>query len=57
MNDKNNNNLLMSPSASYGRKVRLGDIVPIPMENAGEKLRSMGYISHEELVEHLSKFM
>jgi len=57
MNDKNNKNLLKSPSASYGRKVRLGDIVPIPMENADEKLRSMGYISHEELVERLSKYM
>ena len=50
-------NTLKSPAASYGSKVRLGDIVPIPMENADETLRSMGYVTHEDLVNHLSKHM
>ena len=56
MKEKKDNSL-KSPAASYGSKVRLGDIVPIPMENADETLHSMGYVTHEDLVNHLSKHM
>lgn len=52
--DKHN---LEEPAASYGRKVRIGDIVPEPMENMEETLKARGYISYEELVEHLSKYL
>ena len=52
--DKHN---LEEPAASYGRKVKIVDIVPEPMENMEETLTAMGYISYEELVEHLSKLV
>lgn len=55
--DNNKDKALKSPTASYGSKVRLGDIVPIPMENADETLRSMGYVTQEDLENHLSKYM
>ena len=50
-------NVLEEPAASYGRKIRLSDVAPQPMENMEERLRAMGYISHEEFVEHLSKYL
>lgn len=49
--DKHN---LEEPAASCGKKVKIGDIIPEPMENMEETLTAMGYISFEELVEHLS---
>lgn len=47
---------LEEPAVSYGRKVRLGDIAPQPLENLEETLRERGYISYEELAQHLSKY-
>ncbi|MBQ7708759.1 MAG: hypothetical protein IJT74_02415 [Bacteroidales bacterium] len=47
---------LEEPAVSYGRKVRLGDIAPQPLENMEETLRERGYISYEELAQHLSKY-
>ena len=54
--EKNKNNL-EEPAASCGKKVKIGDIIPEPMENMEETLKAMGYISYEELVEHLSKYL
>ena len=48
---------LEEPAVSYGRKVRIGDLVPEPMENMEEELRARGYISHEEFVERLSRYL
>lgn len=49
--------MLEEPVMAYGRKVRVGDLVPEPMENMEDELRSRGYISHEEFVERLSKYL
>ena len=48
---------LEEPSVAYGKKVRLGDLVPEPMENVEEVLRSRGYLSHEEVAEKFSEFL
>ena len=53
----NKDHYLEEPAVSYGRKVKIGEIVPEPMEHMEEVLRARGYISHEELVEHLSKHL
>ncbi len=55
MEDKKHS--LEEPLVSYGHKVRIGDLVPEPMENMEEELRSRGYISHEEFVERLSRYL
>lgn len=54
---ENKKQKLEEPVVAYGRKVRMGDLVPEPMENMEEVLRSRGYISHEEFVERLSKYL
>lgn len=54
---ENKKQKLEEPVVAYGRKVRMGDLVPEPIENMEEVLRSRGYISHEEFVERLSKYL
>ena len=49
--------ILEEPTVIYGRKIKMRDLIPIPMENMDEELRSRGYISHEEFLEGLSKYM
>ena len=55
MGDKKH--ILEEPAVFYGKKIKIRDIVPVPMENAEEYLRSQGYISFEELKENLSKYL
>ena len=40
MGDKKH--ILEEPAVSYGRKMKIRDIVPVPMENVEEYLRSQG---------------
>lgn len=56
MDDDNKNNL-EEPAAAYGQKCKLSEIEFQPMPNMMEALRKQGYITHEELVERLSKYL
>ena len=52
-----NNKTLEEPAAEYGRNLRAEEIVFQPMTNMMESLRSQGYITHDELVNRLSKYL
>ena len=49
--------ILEDPAASYGRKCKLSEIEFQPMHNMMGTMRKRGYITHEELVERLSKYL
>ena len=55
MDEKNHN--LEEPAASYGQKCKLSEIEFQPMSLMMETLRKQGYITHEELVARLSKYL
>jgi hypothetical protein len=52
--DKNN---LESPSAPYGRIVRVGDLQFEPVDNLDESLRAQGYITLEDFKNKYSNRM
>lgn len=52
-----NKHTLEEPSVSYGQKHKLSEIEFQPMSNMMEALREQGYITHDEFVERLSKYL
>ena len=55
--EKDNNNSLNSPAASYGKKVSVRDLHYEPVDNLEETLRSQGYISLDEYINKVSKYL
>ena len=55
MDDKDHS--LEEPGAEYGRKVKASEIVFEPMPHMRDSLRAQGYITHEEFVDRLSKYL
>lgn len=51
------NHILEEPAASYGSKVKLSEVPFQPMPRIMETLRAQGYITHNEFVERMSKFL
>lgn len=48
---------LEEPAVSYGRKYKLSEIEFQPMHNMRETLRQQGYITHEEFIQRISKYL
>ena len=55
MDDKDH--FFEEPGGEYGRKVKASEIVFEPMPHMRESLRKQGYITHEEFVDRLSKYL
>ena len=54
--DENKHNL-EEPATSYGREIKSSEVVFEPMPRMMESLRAQGYLTHEEFVERMSKYI
>ena len=52
-----NKNTLNEPAVNYGRKVHVSELQFKPMDNMMETLRFQGYVSLDEFISKVSKFM